>query len=76
MLTCKELTELVTDYLEGRMPFRRRLTFWLHISMCKNCREYLRQTKLTIATLGKMPVDPIPPEIRDALLERFRNWKR
>lgn len=76
MLTCKELTELVTDYLEGRMPFRKRLAFFLHISMCKNCREYLRQTKLTIATLGKMPSDPIPPETRDALLDRFRNWKR
>ncbi len=76
MLTCKELTEIVTDYLEGRMPFGKRMSFWLHISMCKHCREYIRQMKLTVATLGKMPPEPIPPETREALHARFRDWKK
>ena len=76
MLTCKNLTELVTDYMEGRLPFRQRARFSMHIIMCRHCRAYLRQMKMTVRTLGKLPEDPIPPQARDALLERFRDWKR
>ena len=75
MLTCQQLTEVVTEYLEGRMPFTRRMSFWMHVSMCGNCRRYLRQMKLTVKTLGAMPKEPIPPATRAALLERFRTWK-
>jgi predicted anti-sigma-YlaC factor YlaD len=76
MLTCKELTELVTEYLEGRLSFMDRVRFQMHIGMCRHCRAYLRQMKLTIATMARLPDDPIPPETRDALLERFRDWKK
>ncbi len=76
MLSCKQLTELVTDYLEGKMSFGDRLRFQMHLGMCKHCRAYLRQMKLTIETLGTLPVDPIPEGVRDALLQRFHSWKR
>jgi len=75
MLTCKELTELVTDYLEGRLPLGSNLSFRLHVMMCRNCREYLREMKIIVRTLGALPPDPIPPEISDQLLVVFRNWK-
>lgn len=76
MLTCKELTELITDYLEGRLSFMDRLRFQMHIGMCRHCRAYLRQMKLTVATVGRLPDEPIPPEARDALMDRFRDWKK
>lgn len=76
MLTCREVTELVTDYLEGRQSFVERLRFNLHLGMCRHCRAYLHQMKQTIRTLGRLPSEPIPPDVRDLLLERFRNWKR
>ncbi len=56
MLTCQELTELITDYLEGRVSFMDRVRFRLHIGMCRHCRAYLDQMKQTIRTLGmKVP---------------------
>jgi predicted anti-sigma-YlaC factor YlaD len=73
MLTCQELTELVTDYLEGHLPLRQELSFRMHVSMCKDCRAYLRQTKMTIRTLGRLPQDPMPANVRDELLARFRD---
>ncbi len=76
MLTCRELTELVTDYLEGRLSFLDRLRFQMHLGMCRHCRAYLRQLKQTIRALGELPQEPIPPELRRVLLERFRDWKR
>ena len=76
MLTCREMTELVTDYLESRLPFGQRLRFELHIGMCSHCRAYLRQMKQTIRTLGGLPEESVPPEALNQLLQRFRDWKR
>ncbi len=76
MLTCQELTELVTDYLEDRVSFMDRLRFRFHIGMCRHCRAYLDQMRQTIRTLGRLPVAEIPLDVRDDLLVRFRNWKR
>lgn len=75
MLTCKELTEIVTDYLEGKLPFGKRLAFQMHVGMCRHCRAYLRQMKLAIRTSAALPVPPPPPEVREELLRRFRDWK-
>jgi len=76
VLSCQELTELVTDYLEGRLDLGDRLRFHLHIGMCRNCRAFLRARRMTIRAVGALPADPIPSNVRDELLERFRDWKR
>lgn len=76
MLTCRELTELVTDYLEGRLSIGQRLRFEVHIGLCGDCRGYLRQMKQTIRALGRLPETPVPPEGLDELLQRFRDWKK
>ena len=75
MLSCKQLTELVTDYLEGKMSLGDRLRFQMHLGMCKHCRAYLRQMKLTIETLGHLPAEQIPDDVRDEFLQRFKRWK-
>jgi anti-sigma factor RsiW len=75
MLTCKELTEVITDYMEGRLPLTRRMAFRLHVMMCGNCYRYLRQLKMTVRALGAMPAEPIPGEICEEMLRAFRTWK-
>lgn len=76
MLTCRELTELVTNYLEGRMSFMDRLRFRAHIGMCRDCHAYLDQMRHTIRTLGKLPAESIPPDVRELLLARFHDWRK
>ena len=74
MLTCQQMTTLITDFLEGRLPFMDRARFQLHIGMCKNCRRYLRQMKLSVAVLGGMPPEPVPEEVMESLLAHFEGW--
>lgn len=76
MLSCKEITELVTEYLERRLPLGQHLKFWVHISMCGHCRRYLRQMRMTVRLASHQPVAPPSPEVRDALKKAFRNWKK
>jgi hypothetical protein len=73
-ITCKELVEVVTDYLEGRMPAERRLLFEEHIAFCSWCQTYLDQMRETIRLTGMLTEDDLSPETRDTLLEAFRNW--
>jgi predicted anti-sigma-YlaC factor YlaD len=75
MLTCRQMTELVTDYLEKRMTWRNRVRFQMHLGMCRHCREYVRQMKETIQAAGRLAVEPPPPSVEEQLLERFRDWK-
>lgn len=76
MLTCKEITGLVTDYAEGNLSFMDRIRFRMHIGMCRNCRRYVRQVKATAAALGMLPPPEMPPDLEQELLRRFESWKQ
>ena len=75
-LSCQELVELVTDYLEGALPDGLRDRFDEHISHCTGCQTYLEQMRLTIRATGRLTPESISPEAEDALLEAFRGWKQ
>jgi anti-sigma factor RsiW len=74
-LTCQELVELVTDYLEGALSRRDRARFDEHIAGCTNCREYLAQFRQTIALTGMLREDDVDPAAREALLAQFGEWR-
>jgi hypothetical protein len=74
-LSCIEMTEAVTDYLEARLGVARWLRFQMHLGLCLGCRIYLAQMKYTLHTLGTLPSEPAPAELRDQLRARFRSWK-
>ena len=63
MLTCKQMTDLVTDFEERRMPWIDRARFHLHLLTCRHCREYLAQMRLTVATLARLPRESRQGEI-------------
>ncbi len=75
MLTCHEMTELVTDFVEHRLAFPRRLSFQLHLAMCRHCRRYVAQIRSVIRSLRALPETPPSPEVRDELLRQFRWWR-
>jgi predicted anti-sigma-YlaC factor YlaD len=77
-MTCRELVELVTDYLEGRMPFTEQLRFQFHLGMCRHCRAYLKQMKGLVEKLGALPrpLPPPPPDVQADLVQRFRDFQR
>jgi anti-sigma factor RsiW len=75
-LSCKELVELVTDYLEGALAPADAARFDAHISLCEGCTAYLDQMRKTIAVVGALPPESLSPEAERDLLEAFRDWKR
>ncbi len=75
-LTCIELVELVTDYLEGTLDADTRARFEAHLAACHGCTNYLAQMRQTIRLSGTLKQDDLTPEARDQLLQLFESWKR
>jgi hypothetical protein len=75
-LSCQEVVELVTDYLEHALPDDEATLFEQHINFCDGCEWYLDQMRTTIAAVGRIDEEDIPPEARDKLTAAFRQWKR
>ena len=74
-MECRELVELITDYLEGAMPVRDRLRVRLHLLRCGGCRAYLGQMRATIRATGSLSEEDVPIESREALMAVFDSWK-
>jgi len=74
-LTCRELVELVTDYLEGALSLPERRRFERHLRGCASCCRYLQQLRLTVQTVGRLSEDDVPAPALDSLLAAFRRWK-
>jgi anti-sigma factor RsiW len=75
-MTCKQMVELVTDYLEGALAPADRARFEAHLAVCEGCTRYLAQMRETIRLTGTLTEEQIPPGQRDALLDAFRDWRR
>jgi anti-sigma factor RsiW len=74
-LTCQELVELVTDYLEDALSPVDRARFEEHLAACPGCDTYVEQFRETIRLTGRLREQDIAPGARTALLEQFRNWQ-
>jgi hypothetical protein len=74
-LTCKELVELVTEYLECKLSVDDHRRFWEHLALCDGCQVYLQEMRVMIATLGKLTEQSISTGAKEKLLHVFRRWK-
>jgi len=75
-LTCQELVELVTDYLEDALPDGDRMRFEDHLAGCTGCTRYLEQMRRTITTVRRLREDDLSPAVRDEMIAVFRGWKQ
>ena len=76
VMTCKELVELVTDYLEGTLPADVRARMDQHRAGCDGCTHYLEQMRQTIRLTGQVREENLSQPQRDDLLRLFRDWKK
>lgn len=75
-LTCQEVVELVTDYLEHALLPRTRALFETHLAECDGCTTYTEQIQQTITMLRQLAQEPVFPESKQKLLELFQTWKK
>ena len=75
-LSCKEVVELVTEYLEAALLPAAQARFEEHVADCSDCQTYVQQIQQTISLLHMLAEDPLFPESREQLLQVFQTWKQ
>ena len=74
-LACRELVELVTDYLEDALPAGERERFEAHLAECDACDAYVEQVRATIRLAGRAAALEQPAQTA-GLLAMFREFRR
>jgi len=74
-LTCQQIVELITDYLEGQLAPDLKEQFQKHLDGCTECRHYVRQMEHTIRIAGKVRAEKLALPSKQKLLTLFRGWK-
>ena len=75
-LTCRELVEVLTDYLEGALEPDERADIERHLVICRGCQNYVEQFRSTIDLLGRLAdAAPEPDMPAGAALAIFREWQ-
>jgi hypothetical protein len=70
-VACREFVELVTEHLEGTLPAELEQAIAAHLDLCDPCVEYLEQMRGTVALLGTLPTETLPPVVRSELLDGY-----
>lgn len=75
-LTCRELVELLTAYLDGSMPADDVARVDAHLVGCDGCTNALAQLRDTIRVAGTLTEDEVGDPQREELRAVFREWRR
>lgn len=75
-MRCRDVVELMTDYLDGALSDADAARFEEHIAGCDGCRAYLEQLRATRMLTGRLAEEPVPETLREELVAAFRNWRR
>jgi anti-sigma factor RsiW len=75
-LTCREVIELLSDYVEGSLSTDDQRRVDEHLALCDGCATYLEQIRETIRLSGMVSEEQVPEPEKTALLDAFRDWRR
>jgi Putative zinc-finger len=75
-ISCQEVVELVSDYLEQALTADEAALFEQHVNFCEGCVWYVDQLRATVETLGRIREEDLPEPTRERLMTAFRDWRR
>lgn len=76
MLTCRDVTERASLYLDRELGWWRQLPFAMHLFLCRHCRQYIEQMTFTVGLLQKKLVERPDPEVERSLMQHFRHSRK
>jgi anti-sigma factor RsiW len=68
MNTCKDVIDLLTEFMEGGLPPGEVRSIEDHLALCPACKEFLETLRKTSAAARNLRVDEVPEECHRELL--------
>jgi hypothetical protein len=75
-ISCQDVVELVTDYVEQALPAEEASVFEQHLNFCDGCVLYVDQVRKAIDVVGELRAEDVPEDTKAKLLTAFRDWRR
>ena len=75
MITCRQLAELLIDFVSGSLPSEHQQRIEQHLQVCPPCVTYLETYKITIQLTRQLPCQPLPPGLVQKLREILAELK-
>ena len=72
-MECRQIAELLSDYISGSLPPETRELIEWHIESCAPCVAFVNTYRGTIDVAKSLRETPIPPELKQRLLSVLRN---
>ena len=76
VLQCKEVVELVSEFLGSALAPVDRARLEQHLLVCAPCTLHVAQVRATIAHIAKLRADDAAVDVSPALVDLFRQWKK
>ena len=76
MMTCRELVELLIDFVAGDLPPEHRERVEQHLRRCPPCVAYVESYRVIIKISRKLPCEPLPPQLTERLKAALEDIKR
>jgi anti-sigma factor RsiW len=67
-MTCRELSDFLTDYVAGELPEEVSAEFNSHLNRCPECHLFVEQYRVTIHLCCKAYDDAVPPSLPEDLV--------
>lgn len=74
--TCKQIADLLLDYLTDKLRPTVKQAFTKHLSSCPDCVNFVKTYKKTVQTTATLGAEEIPPKVRDNVLGFLRSKLR
>jgi anti-sigma factor RsiW len=74
-MTCRQVVQLLMDYLDGTLPAADRARVEEHLAGCDGCTAFLAQLRTSGRVTAELAELEVPPGIRADLLKAFRDWR-
>ena len=77
MLTCKQVSRLISESLDRDLPLRQRMSMRMHLFMCKLCSRYSRQSlslreAIRLQSEREEEIDVYPASLSSEARERIK----
>jgi len=76
MITCRDLVQLLIDFVSGELPPEDQAHVEQHLRRCPPCVTYVETYQLTIRLTRRLPCEPLPPEVEQRLRAALADMKR
>ena len=76
VLECKEVVEVVTEFLGSALAPVDRARLEQHLLVCPPCTLHVAQVRSTIAHIATLRANDAPVDASPALVDLFRQWRK